>query len=333
MMVGKACGCEGALSSTGAMINDAGGGGPMDGAVSLDLSRPVWKTGQNTTVSDLLWAVPFVKGKPTLGVTAGSYSMAVQVQRAGASISTPSYYGLQTPITNVADPSPTTESFTLFRIGGRVRVLTIDQFATAAGTAQNYATDQLQVAALSSLRYLDNQLIAGVGGGIAITGLSKLATQYGQTSSLSNADTAARQIVEHVHCNGAGGTGEGLDCYFAGIRTIRTLMSTSAGQTGASGWRRDTRTGRFVFHYQGIPVYRVDSADVETGTLWGANLGSTGISIVHAFGSADGFGLVAEETPVTDITGTKDIMVHGAWTLVAWEPTALYEVNGITLIA
>jgi hypothetical protein len=144
-------------------------------------------------------------------------------------------------------------------------------------------------------------------------------------------DKAVRAIIEKVTCNGDSGVGDGLDGLFAGPKTIRTLMTTSAGQSGASGWRRDARTGRFVYHYMGIPVYRVDNTESTTGTLWGANLGPSGLCVVHAFGSAESFGLVAEETPVTSLTGAREITVHGAWALVAWEQTSLYEMTGITL--
>ncbi|MBL8680220.1 MAG: hypothetical protein JNK05_13680 [Myxococcales bacterium] len=306
----------------------------MSPSHALDLSRSVWRTGQTAKVSDLFFAVPMVRGEPVLGVTAsGSDEITVQIQRAANTLTQGAYYDLSSAsVQDVQTPSAAPEVISLRRVGGRVRILRIDKYATAKNSAQSYSSNELQVASLAVLEYVDNQLIQGNAFiGNAIQGLSAMCAAYSRAGTITDPDIAAREIIAAVMCRGESGAGDGIDCFFAGRSMVRTLMSTAAGQRGTSGWRRDARTGRLVYHYQGLPVYRVDNTDSETGKLWGANLSSCGLNIVHAYGSSDSFGLVAEETPVTSATGAREVTVHGAFALVAWEQTAIFEVNGITL--
>ena len=96
--------------------------------------------------------------------------------------------------------------------------------------------------------------------------------------------------------------------------------------------QRDFRTGRNVFHYMGIPYYRTETSETvgaSGGRIYGANLGDTGLQMIYSYGSASTFGISVQETPVSVSTGTREITVQGAWTLVLWEPESIYELTGI----
>ena len=137
--------------------------------------------------------------------------------------------------------------------------------------------------------------------------------------------------------NGSSGTGEGIDCFFAGILTLRRMMALAVTQSGFGEWKRDFRTGRTVFHYMGIPVYRTETNETDStnkgGKLYAANLGPTGLQMIHAYGQSDTFGIAVQETPVTAQTGLREITVHGAWALVLWEKEAIMELNNFDITA
>jgi hypothetical protein len=74
-----------------------------------------------------------------------------------------------------------------------------------------------------------------------------------------------------------------------------------------------------------------DHLETAGGVIYAANLGPTGLQMIHAFGTADTFGVAVQETPVTSATGTREVTVHGAWALVLWEQEGLAGVKDINL--
>lgn len=333
------CGCESAFPTSG-RSNLA----PF--APTIDASRPLFRVGGSSKVSDALHALSFIKGSPVIGTVSGTTqgtlesTMSVQVQRI-ESVEQPLKYELQsTDVTNVSSvlstiPTKGLQTFNLGRIGGRARVLTIDQTVTAPGTVQDYSDIQLQTAAIGLLRRVDLEIGQGQFGGspAGFDGLSQLAPAR---TSGSSGDFGAdmRLLLSLITPNGSSGTGEAVDCLFGGPLVLRKLMALSQSQGGIGTWARDGRTGRNVFHYMGIPFYRTQTNEVQTvdgGVIYAANLGPTGLQMIHAFGTADTFGVAVQETPVTTATGTREVTVHGAWALVLWEQEALAGIAEIDL--
>jgi hypothetical protein len=263
----------------------------------------------------------------------------VQVQRA-ASVTAAEFYDLSSasvvPVTaNVA----AADLFSVGRLGARVVVLAIDQRSTAVGTAQDFAYVQTQVAMASVLRKLSSSLATGTVASGSFAGFQDFLTTY--SSQVSGTSGSVVQdvswLLRKVHPSGPTLAGEGAHCLIAGPKVRQQLMLSAAGQTGESGFRTDPRTGLLVYHYMGMPVYVTDTgeptAEPGLGNLYAANLGPTGLQLVYAHGSAETFGIVAEETPVPTATGRREITVHGAWSLVLWEPEGWAAVTGIPVLA
>jgi len=115
---------------------------------------------------------------------------------------------------------------------------------------------------------------------------------------------------------------------------LTALMQTATAKGNAScGWRHDPRTGLTVYHYLGIPYYRCNivSGAGEAEYLFAANLGPTGLSLVHAYGTAETCGLEVEQEPTAPQTASRDILVHGAYALVVWDPGAIYGYKKVAL--
>jgi hypothetical protein len=157
------------------------------------------------------------------------------------------------------------QTFNLGRIGGRARVLTIDQSVTAPGTVQDYADIQLQSAAIGILRRVDREIGQGQfsGSPAGFDGLSQLAPSR-VTGSSGDFGADMRLLLSAITPNGSSGTGEAVDCLFGGPLVLRKLMALSQSQGGIGTWARDGRTGRNVFHYMGIPLYRTETDEAQT---------------------------------------------------------------------
>lgn len=306
---------------------------------TIDASRVLFCVGNATKVSDALHALSFIKGSPVRATIAGgapsllSSTLSVQVQRL-TSVPQPLSYNLSsTDVQDVAAVLEEPSTFTLARLGGRVRVLTIDQQSTAPNTSQDLADLQLQNAAIGIIRRIDREIGQGLTSGSpeGFDGLPKLCSN--NVSGAINFSSALREVMVNVCCNGTAGSGEGIDCFFGGPLVLRKLIAQSVAEGGTGEWRNDERTGRKVFHYLGIPYYRTETAEnAETGgALFAANLGTTGLQMLYAYGSRETFGIAAQETPVTTATGLREITVHGAWALVLWEQSALWSITDISL--
>jgi hypothetical protein len=85
---------------------------------------------------------------------------------------------------------------------------------------------------------------------------------------------AAQRLLTEVWTRGDG-AGDGISCLLGNDRMLRSLLF-SAGNTPNCGYGEDRRSGMTVYHYLGIPFYRVpfpDKAmDSSKGWLVGANL-------------------------------------------------------------
>src|SRR5437016_958931 len=106
-------------------------------------------------------------------------------------------------------------------------------------------------------------------------------------------------------------------------------MASSSGQNGRSGWYPDARTGLNIYHYQGIPVYRVDIDESAATRLFAINLGGTGLNLVYTTGSVETYGLACDADPLTMNRAQGEYVIHGSYGLVLWEQEAIYEITGI----
>ena len=78
--------------------------------------------------------------------------------------------------------------------------------------------------------------------------------------------------------------------------------------------------------WMGIPFYRTNTEE-DTGTgspLLAANLGPTGVCLVHGYGTPESYGLQVDQNPFQSTTGMRELLVHGAFGIAIWEPEAIF---------
>lgn len=302
-----------------------------------DLSVPVFAPRNGQRVPELLQALPMVKGYPLMDVGKGTgvstTSLKVQVQWP-KELSPLKFYDLSNTPMPLDGDLDAAFTFNVARLGLVVNALQIDSAVGVRGSSGNPLDQQVRSASVQTLRAIDGAIggIGLIGGAAAFASLDTLAGPSGlkrNADSSNNLEEDARRALAEI-CPTGGGAGEGPDCLIGSTFTMRALMATSSGQTGQSGWRRDLRTGLNIYHYMGIPFYRVGTTESEestTGALYAANLGVTGVCLVHAYGTADSYGLQVDENPFSSSTGTRQLLIHGAWSLVVWEPEAIFRIN------
>lgn len=311
-------------------------------SILFDASRPLFRVGGSTRVSEFLQAITMIKGSPMggAGPTTNSsipYTLQVTVQRINGALPTAAYYDNLLPaagLTNI-NSGMTTTNFIGARVGARFALPRIDAQVTAQGTAVDGVEVRTYAAAQSVLRFLDTQIIQGTGlaGGsnqiATLNGLDSLAVGTQSFTATASLETDIRNLLTLVTPSGTG-AGDGPHCLVGGTLAMRRLMATATGQNGQSGWRVDRRTGLMIYHYMGIPFYRADVVQGATTTIYAVNLGGTGLNLVYGYGSTDSFGLVVESDPVVAPLATSEYMVHGAYALVAWELESVAKVTGVT---
>ena len=294
--------------------------------------------GQTPRAGELLHALPMVKVEGAAANSSGR--LAVLVKRAGGPFAAAGWYA-STTVLPVLPASPSAEiEVLLARVGYRLQTLVIDDRATPDGTAHREAYWKVLTAAYAVLRELNTAIARGDGLESPvprIVGLKKLSSTSGRTVALSsptaNLEPYVRRALGAVTPNDCG-PGGGPDCLIGNARMLRRLMATSAGQSGSSGWREDPVSGQRVFCYMGIPFYRADvevetTGNPNTSRLYAANLGPTGLNLVHAHGTPGSFGLEADDISNTAGVGATGRVVHGAYALALWESEALFEVSNI----
>ncbi len=303
---------------------------------SLDLSHPSFRVGGSMKISDVLRALTKVRARSTIGGFTGATSTMVVTNNRADAIPVLAPYDLASAsVPDGAKPITATQAFPLFRYGGRVKALSLDELATPPDSSMNYMLYNRIVATTGVLSTLDTAIATG--DGVAnLKGLKTLcsAAENNRTAPTStNPEQDVRRIIQEITCTD-GGVGDGIQCLIGGLKMRRTLMSTLSGLCGMSGFRIDRRTRRMTYHYLGIPFYLTGTDESgATGKLYGANLGNCGLQLVYIAGSPESYGLTVQETPVTAATGAREFMVHGAWALVCWEKEALFEITGITFVA
>ena len=300
-----------------------------------DLSVPLFSPSWSKRVPEFLQAIPMVKGYPIMGVgkgtgvTATSLMVKVQWPLGPTSVN---FYDVVAPPEAVNGDLAEAFTFNVGRIGLTVDAFQIDATVGVRGSSGNPLDQQVRSASVQTLRAIDHA-IGGSGGSGAFADLSTLtdtAALNRNAASSGNIEEDARRALAEV-CPSGGGAGEGPDCLIGSVYTLRALMATPSGQTGQSGWRRDPRTGLNIYHYMGIPFYRVgtdEASDTTMGALYAANLGVTGCCLVYAYGTADSYGLQVDENPFSSTTGMRQLLVHGAYSLVIWEPEAIFRITG-----
>lgn len=316
---------------------------PDSPARQMDLSRPLFRAALDVPVAELFQALPKVKGAPILSAvdTNGETTLSVQVQYPEDPVdpyaNSPVYSSGSNP---AAVPTAVTgiKEFKLARMGYYVPATKIDSKAVAWVASGNPAATRLPTAVSYLASWVDYFLGRGDGTETppAFEGLVKYAGSIQRIitpGSAINPDEAARLAMTKVNPRDRG-AGASVDCLIGNDRMVRSLMNTTGGLTGSSGWRVDARTGLNVYHYAGLPVYRCNLDDFSAvnnqGYLFAANLGRDGLSLVHAYGTADTLGIQVDEEPISPQQGQVRYVVHGAWALFAFDPGALIGYGKVT---
>ncbi|MBI5517870.1 MAG: hypothetical protein HY909_29130 [Deltaproteobacteria bacterium] len=310
------------------------------GADALDLSQTVFHPGNLSRAAELLQALPLVKGAPVqVDVGDGALTATVlKLTRKNAAASGAASY-IYTDLTTLlnegpkaqADPTPPlTTELPFVRLGLRVAAPRVDS-TVAPSASKDAAAWRVEASATELLAELDKGLGQNLvdGPNTVFKGLPTLSTAA--TGVPVNFADAAVRLLTQTLATGRG-AGEGGQCLLGNEDALRSLALSATSQTnGACGWREDARTGLWVFHFMGTPFYRVNTANAgATTTLYAANLGPTGLQLVHAYGSAQTFGLQVDEEPTQTSTATRGLVVHGAWCLALWEPRALRHFANLT---
>ncbi|MBL8601377.1 MAG: hypothetical protein JNK72_05585 [Myxococcales bacterium] len=294
---------------------------------AADLSQPVFSpAGQTLSVGDLLTAIPMLKGCPVAGVaqtTSSASGLLVTVnynEPAGAVVTGDTIYDEITQPEDVDYAvSDAPWAFALSRLGLRVPLSRID----AAVTPSGFLGDPVRTRILSAYVRLLNSLDALIGQGSgAFKGLPDLVVPI----EVSSFDLAAKLLMVEVKAH-AFGAGEGIDCFIGNSDALNGLLELPQGQTGLSGWRTDARTGRLTYHFMGIPFYRCQVNPTPSGAvrLYGANLGTAGLRLIHAYGDAGSYGVEVETEALSTVSAARSYLVHGAWALAYWDSRALIE--------
>jgi hypothetical protein len=312
-----------------------------------DFSQPVytpWRTTLYTAMdvpmvapAEFLQAVRFVKGSPLTvlpGVAGSPTLLSVVVQRDSlwtGDADDMFYTDLVSSIFAGPSESGATIPMNVARLGLRVTGLKIDS-AVAPSASRDPSAWRVAAASNRLLMAVD----ATVGGdGTLFPSLSSLASSVGHLETAAGAvtlDDRAIDLLGRVSATGRG-CGEGVHALVGKPKLLSALAKTATAKTnGSCGWRVDPRTGLMIYHFLGVPFYRCELADDAEGNaqLFAVNLGPTGLTMVHAYGSAETYGLEVEQEPTHPQIAARDILVHGAWTLAMWDPGALFGVKGIT---
>lgn len=306
--------------------------------VERDLSQIVFKPGNNTGVAEFLQVLPRIKGRPVIVSEAVDTTTALQVsvQRADNAISSVPLYTDGSTVTSGVTELAAAQTFTLARIGLQVSALKIDALAAPKNASRNPVESRVTAAVTDLFRQLDALL--AVGAPLAMPSFVTLTTLAGLrgTASVTPAapDVAAMQCLVNIFPTGRG-PGEGPHCLIGNNAALLALMQTAAGQSSTSGWRHDPRIGSLVYHFMGVPFYRAPLATSEsnTTTLIAANLGSTGLCLVHGYGTTASCGFQVDEEPTVASGAARGYVVHGAFALVAWEMEAIYGYANVDVSA
>jgi hypothetical protein len=321
-----------------------------------DFSNPVYIPERNTWViatsaktnvapSEFLQALPFVKGNPLTVVTATvalGTQLQVVVQKDSIWANDPAqtiYTPFPTTIFEGPSTSPGTDNYTLVRMGLRVTALKVDS-AVSPSASQDPSAWRVVAATNRLLLGLDQAVGTGVvTASASFLGFADLAAGTTPSQFLNGTgvslDDAAANLLGLVSTTGRG-LGEGVHCLVGNNAMLTALMKTPVSRfNGNCGWKLDPRTGLTVFHYIGVPFYRANIAPRAGGAdgayLFAANLGPTGLCMVHAYGTRESYGFEVDVESTNAAQLARDIVVHGAFQLVAWEDGAVYGYHSLTI--
>lgn len=162
-----------------------------------------------------------------------------------------------------------------------------------------------------------------------MAGTSGIGYSRTTTSSAANLQVNLTKAITSVTVTGTG-AGEGANCLVGGPLALRALIGTAAGGSASSGWKEDSRTGRSVYHWLGLPFYRTDCDESGGGRMYAANLGPSGLTLAYGAGTAETYGFQVDEMPITESSANREYTVHGAFSLVAFEAESIFELTGIS---
>ncbi len=280
--------------------------------------------GGATRVAELLYALPMVKGD---ALALSATDLAVLTRKTVSAMTAVPYVAatLLNAVSGLGAETP----LKLARIGIRLEDLVIDDRVTAKDTGHQDLYWKTAAGGVAVLRELDTQIARGTGTSPNMAGLSTLVTRTAAAKTPADVEYDVRLALASINPNGSG-PGDGPHCLIGNALLLRKLMQLASGQRGTSGWRHDPRSGLVVYHYMGIPFYRADVAtSANLTTLYAANLGPTGLNLVHAYGTPASFGLAVDPIPGPQGQAVHDVAVHGAWALALWELEAAFSITSV----
>lgn len=316
---------------------------------AMDLSRLRFSPSMPLRpVAELLQALPMVKGDPVMSNISGGSSeetnLLVQIQY--FKDEEPLYDPMMIPVYgSTGSPAPKAVStltnsiitFSLARLGFYIKGARIDSEAASWEASGNPTSNRVSTAVNQLLTWIDYSLGHTTSMPASFDSLGALATKLGRISNIPagspTLEQSAQRLLSEINPRGRG-AGAGPHCLIGNARMMRSLMATESGTTGASGWFPDRRTGLLIYHYQGVPFYRADledtNGDKTEGYLFAANLGPDGLHLVHAYGTAESYGVQIDEEPIVPSTAQVHYVVHGAWELVAFDSGAIKGYDDVT---
>lgn len=80
------------------------------------------------------------------------------------------------------------------------------------------------------------------------------------------------------------------------------------------------------------PTEVLEEPPLSVSPLVVNTLGATGVALVHAYGTTRSLGLQVDDEPTQTTTATLGLLVHGARSLVAWEPEAFFVCKNVNVL-
>jgi len=294
-----------------------------------DMSGPVYRVRGNGLVDEVLLAVPWILVVPKASDGADGFELSVEIRRnSGDLLAIKPYDSSVSSLQDATVASIDAQIFPISRLGARVR---LPAGENADDARQGIVRFRIEAAITAILTSLGRMIVDGSGAGkpAQFKGLAALCAENGTTAqSTGDVDADAAEALLRIATRSGGGA-DGPHCLLGSQRVLRRLMASPVGRSGSSGWKRDLRTGRVVFHYHGLPFYRVADDLSKSGRLYAANLGPNGLQLLHTEATRDSFGLAFTDTPPQSPPGIREVSISAGYALLLPDRHSLFEVTKI----
>ena len=225
------------------------------------------------------------------------------------------------------------QTVTLKRLGD---VVLLDHLSgLVAGNVNDPMEMLTSMRKVSVIRTLGFQIINGDGTGANLAGLNALlssGTQYTAVDPITDLPTwmDLRTLVHTVRASD-GFVGGGADCLVTTDQVIRYFLKLqdTANDANRITFEYDADLGVPVPHFMGIPIYigQVNAVDQD---IWALKLnGPTGVRVIHATGSPEGYGVEVTPVPMQSTPANRGAFVGGMYGLMVPEAHSIARLGGI----